>query len=101
MIDAWTLDVGSEIFHDGKREIPWAAGNLILDSSGHMSFFVIGKDRPKASGDPRSPVGPVVAYYGTYTVSEADSMLTCTVEHATNPSFDGVFARRRSGSKAT
>lgn len=95
MIGAWTLDVGSEIFQDGKKVIPWAAGSLILSSNGHFSFFVIGKDRPKGSGDPRIPVAPVVAYYGTYTISEADNTMTYKQEHATNPSFDGAVRTQK------
>ncbi len=95
VMGAWTLDVGSEISQDGKKVVPWATGNLILDSSGHFSFFVIGKDRPSGSGDPRIPVAPMVAYYGTYTVSEADNILTYTIAHATNPSFDGVVRTQK------
>lgn len=41
----------------------------------------------------------MVAYYGTYTVSEADSMLTYTVEHATNPSFGGAVRAQKIGFK--
>jgi hypothetical protein len=95
LVGAWTLDVGSEIFQDGKKVVPWEAGSLILDSTGHFSFFVIGKDRPKGNGDPRSPVGPLVAYYGTYTVSDADNVLTYKVERATNPAFDGVVRTQK------
>ena len=95
VIGAWTLDAGSEIFQDGKKVVPWVAGNLILDSTGHFSFFVIGKDRPTGNGDPRTPVGPVVAYYGTYTVADGDSSVTYKVEHATNPVFDGVVRAQK------
>ena len=95
LVGAWTLEEGSEIFQGGKKVIPWSAGSLILDSSGHFSFFVIGKDRSKGSGDPRVPVGPLVAYYGTYTVNDADSTLTYTVGHATNPSFDGAVRTQK------
>jgi len=95
LVGAWNLDEGSEIFQGGKKVTPWSAGNLILDSSNHFSFFVIGKDRPKGSGDPRTPVGPVVAYYGTYTVDGANNTLTYTVEHATNPSFDGAIRTQK------
>jgi hypothetical protein len=45
VVGAWVLDVGAEIFQDGKKVVPWATGSLILDPSGHMSFFVIGKGR--------------------------------------------------------
>jgi hypothetical protein len=77
-----------------RRWVPWSAGRLILDASGRMFLFVIKKDRPKGSGDPRSPVGPVVAYYETYTVNEADNTLTWKVEHATT-SFDGATRTRK------
>jgi hypothetical protein len=87
---AWTLDVGAEVFQDGKKLIPWATGNLILDPTGHMSFFVIGKDRPKGSDDVRIPGGPLVAYYGTYTVNDADKTITYKIEHAANSLFDGA-----------
>lgn len=95
VMGAWTLVDGSEIFQDGKKTTPWETGSLILDSTGHFSFFVIGKDRPKGNGDPRSPVGPVVAYYGTYTVNDADNVLTYKVDHATNPTFDGVVRTQK------
>jgi hypothetical protein len=95
VMGAWTLVEGSEVFQDGKKATPWETGSLILDSTGHFSFFVIGKDRPKGGGDPRSPVGPVVAYYGTYTVSNADNLLTYKVDHATNPTFDGVVRTQK------
>ncbi|MDT7812179.1 MAG: Lipocalin-like domain, partial [Acidobacteriaceae bacterium] len=75
VIGAWTLNDGSEIFQDGKKVTPWAAGNLILDPTGQFSFFVLGKDRAKGSDDVRIPNGPLVAYYGTYTVNDAENML--------------------------
>ena len=90
VIGAWTLNDGSEIFQDGKKATPWAAGSLILDPTGHFSIFVLGKDRSKGSDDPRIPSGPLVAYYGTYTVNDAENMLTYKVEHATNPIIDGT-----------
>jgi hypothetical protein len=39
VMGAWTLDVGSEIFQDGKKVTPWAAGSLILDSTGICPFL--------------------------------------------------------------
>lgn len=86
---AWSLEAGSETSQDGKKVMPWSAGSLILVSSGEFSFFVVGKERPKGGGDPRVPVGPLVGYYGTYTVNEADNTLMYKIEHATNSSFDG------------
>jgi hypothetical protein len=90
IVGAWTLSAGYENYPDGKQMAPWAAGSMILDPTGHMSFFLIGKDRPKTSPSVRTPVAPTVAYYGTYTVDEANSMLTFKIEYGASPLFDGV-----------
>jgi hypothetical protein len=95
VIGAWTLSEGSELFQDGKKVTPWAAGNLILDPNGHFSFFVLGMDRAKGNDDVRIPNGPLVAYYGTYTVNDAENMLTYKVEHAANPMFDGAVRTQK------
>jgi Lipocalin-like domain len=95
VVGAWTLDVGAEIFQDGKKAVPWATGNLMLDPTGHMSFFVIGKDRAKGTDDVRSPAGPMVAYYGTYTVDEAEGTITYKIEHAGNPLFEGAVRKQK------
>ena len=87
---AWTLVSGSENYSDGKKNMPWATGNLILDSNGHFSQFLVGKDQPKTSPSPRTPVGPFVAYYGTYTVDEANSMYIMKVDHGASPLQNGA-----------
>lgn len=90
---AWTLTLGSEQLSDGRKVVPWSAGELFLDPSGHFAFFVFGKDRPKAEGvaDPRVPVGPMVAYYGTYDVDEAAKKVTYHVTVASAPAFNGAI----------
>jgi hypothetical protein len=90
LIGTWTLVSGSENYPDGKKNMPWATGNLILDPTGHLSFFLIGKDQPTTGPSVRTPVGPLVAYYGTYTVDEASNTLTWKVEHGASPLFNGA-----------
>jgi len=46
IVGAWTLESGSENFPDGKKLTPWETGNLILDPTGHLAFFLIGKEQP-------------------------------------------------------
>ena len=88
---AWTLTSGSEKMADGTVNELWGAGSLILDPSGHMSFFVFGKNRPPAtSPDPRAPLGPMVAYYGTFTVDDDTKTLTYHVEAASSPMFNAA-----------
>jgi hypothetical protein len=90
VIGVWTLEAGSENFPEGKKLEPWATGNLILDPSGHLSFFLIGKDQPKTGPSVRTPLGPLVAYYGTYTIDEPNATLTYKIEHGASPLFNGV-----------
>ena len=87
----WTLTSGAEQMPDGTKKVPWSAGELILDPSGHFAFFVFGPDR-KAEGppDPRTPIGPMVAYYGTFTADDAAKTLTYHVENASASTFNGV-----------
>jgi hypothetical protein len=87
----WTLTSGAEQFADGKKVIPWSAGNLIIDPSCHMSFFIFAKDRLTAGPpDPRKPAGPMVAYYGTVTADDAAETLTYHIENASAPALNGA-----------
>jgi hypothetical protein len=90
VVGTWTLVSGSENYPDGKKNVPWATGNLMLDSTDHLSFFLIGKDQPKTSPSVRTPVGPAVGYYGTYAVDEANSMLTYKIDQAMSPLQTGI-----------
>ena len=85
----WMLTAGTEQHPDGKKVTPWSEGRLMLDANGNLAFFLIGRDRPKTGNDPRVPVGPAVAYYGTYSVNEAEKSLTWKIERALWPGFDG------------
>jgi hypothetical protein len=87
---AWTLQSGSENYPDGKKRTPWATGSLILESTGHVSLFLIGNERLKNSPSVRTPIGPAVAYYGTYTVDEGNNMLVFKIAYGMSPLFDGV-----------
>ena len=87
----WTLTSGAEQFADGKKIVPWSAGNLIIDPSGHMSLFIFAKDRPTAGPpDPRIPAGPMIAYYGTVTADDAAKTLVYHIENASAPALNGA-----------
>ena len=89
LVGTWTLESGSEEYPDGKRIVSWATGNLIITSTGHASLFLVGRDQPNTSPSVRTPVGPFVAYYGTYTVNETEMVLTWKVDRAASPLFNG------------
>ena len=86
---SWKLASGSENFPEGKKLQPWADGSMII-ANGHVSLFLIGKDRPKTGPSVRTPVGPTVAYYGTYTVDEAKNTMTISIAYGASPLFDGT-----------
>ena len=86
----WTLVSGAENYPDGKKNMPWATGSMILDSTGHIAFFLVGKEQPNTSASVRTPVGPFVAYYGNYTVDEASNTVTYKIEHAGSPLQNGT-----------
>jgi hypothetical protein len=88
LVGAWTLAEGSEIMPDGKKVVPWEKGSLIVDPSGHLSFFVVAKNRDKTDS-PRKPAGPLVAYYGTYTV-DGNNKFTIKITGSASPAFEGA-----------
>lgn len=90
VVGTYILELGSENYAGGKTLHTWATGNMILDATGHMSQFLIGKDRGKTSDNIRTPVGPAVAFYGTYTVDEASSSINLKIESGVTPVFDGA-----------
>jgi hypothetical protein len=89
LVGAYTLIEGSEVSADGKKVVPWAKGRLQLSPTGRISFFVFPNERPKTD-NPRIPAGPMVAYYGTYTVDEAANTFTTKIEGASAPGFEGA-----------
>ncbi len=88
---AWSLTYGGEQMSDGSKVKVWSSGELFLDPSGRFAFLVFA-DRPKAEGvaDPRIPVAPMVAYFGTYDVNEDTKTLTYHVGTASTPAFNGI-----------
>jgi hypothetical protein len=89
LVGAYTLVEGSEVFADGKKVVPWAKGSLQLSRAGRASFFVLPKERAKTDSV-RTPAGPMVAWYGTYTVDETANTFTVTIEGASSPVFEGA-----------
>src|SRR3954464_13839979 len=91
LVGSWSLVQNCEEFQDGKKNCsplgPNLKGLLMFDANS-FSFQMIGADRAKTN-DPRTPVGPLVAYFGTYSTSDADKTLTYHIERSTWPNFEG------------
>jgi hypothetical protein len=89
LIGSYDLVEGSEVFSDGKKVVPWAKGSLTLGRAGRATFFVLPKERAKTDSV-RTPAGPMVAWYGAYTVDEAANTVTVTLVGASSPMFEGA-----------
>lgn len=90
IVGEWSL-VSLVEDHGGKAEHPLGEkmhGSIILDKSGGFSTFLASDDRPKSASHPMVPVGPVIAYYGTYSVD--GNTLIYHVQGATYPNFEGT-----------
>lgn len=93
IVGAWLISSLIDVYEDGRKNNPWGAGMkgmIVFDSSGWFSQMIIGeKQESMKSSDPRRPDALIVAYYGTYTVNEADKTVSMKLVRATNSSRDG------------
>ena len=67
----------------------WVEGRLVAVRASRASFFVFPTERAKTDSV-RTPAGPMVAWYGSYTVDEAANTFTVSVEGASSPVFEGA-----------
>jgi hypothetical protein len=87
---AWSL-VSLVEDHGGKLEHPFGEqpnGMINYDRNGMVMVFIASNNRPKSSDRPTVPVGPSVAYYGTYALD--GNNLTAHVKGSTYPNFEGT-----------
>ena len=93
IVGTWLLDSVYDQTQDGEKHNPWGdgvKGQAIFTSDGNISWQMMSANRPKADTSPREPVGPVVTYWGTYTVDEAAKTLTDHLERCTFPQWDEI-----------
>jgi len=89
LVGAWSLVSLSED-HAGRIEHPMGdkpRGMIIYDESGTFANLLIHRDRPKTDTAPMTPVGPAIAFWGTWSLE--GNALTYHVDAATFPGFEG------------
>jgi len=96
VVGVWSLVSGSQI---GAN----AVGLLILDASGLMSMQIMHPDRMKFASNSRthgtadenkSAVQGMISYFGRYSVSEADSVMSYQIDRSSFPNWDGTVQKR-------
>jgi hypothetical protein len=105
-VGTWTLVSIHYVHPDGSKIEPFgpnAKGILVFDGTGRFATQIMAADRPKFASNNRMVGTPeefkaasqgVVAYFGTYTVSEPDRIVTLHVERSSFPNWDGTDQKR-------
>jgi hypothetical protein len=105
-VGTWTLVSIHYVHPDGSKVDPFgpdAKGMLVFDGTGRFGTQIMAADRPKFASNNRMLGTPeenkattqgVVAYFGTYSVSEADRILTLHIERSSFPNWNGTDQKR-------
>ena len=105
LVGSWTL-VSVSVEQGEKKVEPFGPnpnGSLMLDGSGRFSITVIRAGLPKFASNNRqagtaeenkAAVQGSLAYFGTYSVSEADRMISMQIEGSTFPNWNGTEQKR-------
>ena len=107
LVGTWRLVQYFDTDASGKVTYPFGEkpiGYLVYDLTGHMSAqlmrtpatprFASGDDEKGTEAEVRAAYDGFVAYFGTYRVDEAKSVVTHVVEGSLRPSYVGTDQRR-------
>jgi len=91
-VGAYSLGAVYDELKDGTKNDTWGAGvkgSLVFTPSGQFTVQIVSADRDKtASKSPRTPIGPIVTYFGTYTTDDASKTITYHIERSSFPGWD-------------
>jgi hypothetical protein len=99
LVGTWTFVSSTAKLADGNPL--WAAnskGQLSLDANGRYSTIIVRSDLAKYASNNRMPapaedkatVQGAIAFFGTYTVNEADRSYTVRVDGSSYPNWNGT-----------
>jgi hypothetical protein len=104
LVGAWTLVDAIDVSPDGRKNSSWGPnpkGTYMFDADGHFAQMLLRSDLPKfanrAQGtaeENKAVVQGSVAMYGTYSINEAEKVLTVHFEGSTFAAFNGTDGKR-------
>jgi hypothetical protein len=104
LVGAWTLVSEVDVQSNGKRIEgfgPKPLGTYMFDAGGHFVQMLMRADLPKYAnrlqGTPeqeKAVAEGLVAYYGTYTVNEADKVIVVHIVGGSFATFNGTEGKR-------
>ena len=96
IVGTWILESVYDLTEDGVKHYRWGPGVkgiAMYDEKGHFSWQIMAANRPKSEGtSPRTPVGQVNCFFGTYKVDETAKTYTIHIERCTFPQWDEIDA---------
>jgi Lipocalin-like domain len=103
-VGTWKL---MSVFVDGPHKVepygPSPAGMMFVDAGGNFSVSIVRAGIPKfesknrttgTDAENKAAVQGSLAYFGTYTINDADSSITVTIESSNYPNFEGETQKR-------
>jgi hypothetical protein len=106
LIGTWTLVSNVQTRPDGSKLEPFTTnpkGVWTFDANGHFTTITLRPDVPKLASNDRLKLTPeeamkialgVIAYYGTYTVDEANKTLSLKIDASTLMNQLGIEQKR-------
>ena len=104
LVGTWIYVSSTSTRADGsKTDRPGLKGIVIYTSDGHFAFLSVRADLPRLANPDRARataeeakavVAGSIAYYGTYSINEADKVLTAKVEGSTYANLIGTNQKR-------
>lgn len=98
LVGSWKLVSVYDQFDDGSKRSTWGAdpqGLVVFTREGLFSATIVDGARTGKPGTvPTDPVGPAIAYFGSYIVDEGARTFVTKVWQSTFPQWQGVALQR-------
>ena len=106
LVGTWTLVSADTVRPDGSKTPNFGStpkGAAMHDASGRFTFMLMRSDLPKfavnnrnqgTADENKAAVQGSIAFYGTYSVNEADKTVTYRVEGSSYPNINGTEQKR-------
>jgi hypothetical protein len=106
LVGTWVLAASQNVRADGSKGDeygPNPKGILMFDATGRYSVTIMRADLPKfttakadqgTAQENQAVVAGLVTHFGTYSVNEAEKVLTSHIEASSFPNNDGIDQRR-------
>ena len=106
LVGTWTFVSAVDVQKDGSKTDRWGPnpkGMVMFDANGRYAFVITRSDLPQFASknvtqgtaeENKAVVQGLIVHFGTYSVNEADKILTTHVEGSSFPNLNGIDQKR-------